>query len=109
MTRAAYDLLKPIHGPLTHFSDERETPVSGSEDYSEFVQAGVPSVFFWIGGYEASTLKALQDKGEPVPTNHSPFFAPSAEPSVKAAVSAITLSIIGGVKPSHPPATAKKP
>lgn len=107
MTRAAYDVLKPIVGQQAHFQDERETPVSGSEDYSEFVQAGIPSVFFWIGGYEASKLQALKDKGEPVPTNHSPFFAPLAEPAVRSAVSAISLSIIGGVRPTS--ASAAKP
>jgi amidohydrolase len=105
MTKAAYDVLKPIIGPQAHFQDERETPVSGSEDYSEFVQAGIPSVFFWIGGYEVAKLAALKERGEPVPTNHSPFFAPSAEPSVRAAVSAITLSIIGGVRPTSTAAT----
>lgn len=107
MTRASYDVLKPIFGPQAQYQDERATPVSGSEDFSEFVQAGIPSVLFWIGGYEAATLQALKEKGEPVPTNHSPFFAPSAEPSVRAAVSAITLSIIGGVRPFSP--TAAKP
>lgn len=101
MTRAAYDVLKPILGQRAHFQDERETPVSGSEDYSEFVNAGIPSVFFWIGGYDAQHLAELKAKGEAVPTNHSPFFAPDAEPSVKAAVSAFTLSIIGGVKPDQ--------
>lgn len=102
MTRASYAVLKPIIGAQAHFSDERDTPISGSEDYSEFVEAGIPSVFFWVGGYEVAKLQALKERGEAVPTNHSPFFAPSAEPAVRAAVSAIALSIIGGVKPSAP-------
>ena len=74
--------------------------MSGSEDYSEFVEAGVPSVFFGIGGYDPAVLADLKAKGEPAPTNHSPFFAPKAEPAIRNAVRAITLSIIGGVRPA---------
>ena len=74
--------------------------MSGSEDFSEFVDAGVPSLFFGIGGYDPATLAALKARGEPAPTNHSPFFAPSAEPAIRNAVAAIVLSIVGGVHPA---------
>lgn len=103
MAQASFAALKPLFGPAVQFAPASVPPMSGSEDFSEVVNAGVPSLFFGIGGYELATLKALKDKGEPVPTNHSPFFAPSAEPAVKAAVSAITLSIIAGVKPAAKP------
>src|SRR3546814_1607415 len=46
------------------------TPMSGSEDFSEYVDAGVPSLFFGIGGYDPAVLADLKAKGEPAPTNH---------------------------------------
>lgn len=73
--------------------------MSGSEDFSEFVEAGVPSIFFGIGGYDPKLLADLKAKGQPVPTNHSPFFAPQPEPTIRNAVAAIVLSVIGGVRP----------
>jgi len=44
---------------------------------------------------------ALKAKGEPAPTNHSPFFAPQAEPAIRNAVTAIVLSIVRGVRPAE--------
>lgn len=102
MAESAHRVLQPLFGPMAQFAPAAMPPASGSEDYSEFVNAGVPSVFFAVGGYDPAVLQSLKAKGEPVPTNHSPFFAPSAEPSIKAGVSAIVLSIIGGVKPAQP-------
>lgn len=102
MANTAHKLLKPVLGQAVQFVPASMPPMSGSEDYSEFINAGVPSLFFGIGGYDPAELKRLKEAGEPVPTNHSPFFAPTAEPAVRAAVSAITLSIIGGVRPATP-------
>lgn len=99
MAKAGVDVLKPVFGPGLLFAPANSAPMSGSEDFSEYVKAGVPSLFFGIGGYDPATLAALKEKGEAVPTNHSPFFAPNAEPAIRNAVTAITLSIIGGVRP----------
>jgi hippurate hydrolase len=100
MAKAATGVLAPAFGKGLVFAPADATPMSGSEDYSEFVDAGVPSLFFGIGGYDPAVLAALKARGEPAPTNHSPFFAPKAEPAIRGAVTAITLSIIGGVRPA---------
>lgn len=100
MAKAAVAALTPAFGKGLVFAPESATPMSGSEDYSEFVDAGVPSLFFGIGGYDPAILADLKTKGEPAPTNHSPFFAPKAEPAIRNAVTAIMLSIIGGVRPT---------
>lgn len=99
MAEAAAAILKPVFGKGAAFSPVDAAPISGSEDFSEFPEAGVPSLFFWIGGYDPAVLEQLKAKGEPVPTNHSPFFAPVPEPTVRNAVTAIVLSIVGGVAP----------
>ena len=100
MAAAAVAALTPVFGKGLVLAPATANPMSGSEDYSEFVNAGVPSLFFGIGGYDAKTLADLKAKEQPVPTNHSPFFAPQPEPAIRNAVSAITLSIIGGVRPA---------
>lgn len=107
MAESAHRLLASIHGQSVLYAGASIPPMSGSEDYAEIVDAGVPSLYLGIGGYDPAVLQNLKQRGEAVPSNHSPFFAPSAEPSVKTAVSAITLSIIGGVKPASP--SAAKP
>lgn len=100
MAAAAAAALQPAFGKGAILAPASAPPMSGSEDFSEFVDAGVPSVFFGIGGYDPAVLAALKAKGEPAPTNHSPFFAPLAEPAIRNAVTAIVLSIVGGVRPA---------
>lgn len=100
MAAAGATALKPVFGDNLVFTPASVAPMSGSEDFSEFVEAGVPSIFFGIGGYDPKLLAELKAKGQPVPTNHSPFFAPQPEPAIRNAVTAITLSIIGGVRPA---------
>ncbi|MBO9545732.1 amidohydrolase [Caulobacter sp.] len=72
-----------------------DKPGSASEDYSEFVLAGVPSVYFGIGGYAPAEIEKLKAEGKPVPTNHSPFFAPTPEPTIRTGVEAMTLAVLG--------------
>ncbi|WP_312165323.1 amidohydrolase [Phenylobacterium sp.] len=67
---------------------------SASEDYSEFILAGTPSVYFGIGGYDAKTIADAQKAGAALPVNHSPFFAPAAEPSIRTGVMAMTLAVM---------------
>jgi len=73
-------------------------PGSASEDYSEFIIAGVPSVFFSIGGYDLAKITELRAAGKPVPVNHSPFFAPIPEPSIRTGVQAMTLAVLNAMQ-----------
>jgi hippurate hydrolase len=68
---------------------------TASEDYSEFVMAGVTkSVFFSIGGSDPVMLDRFKAEGKPVPVNHSPFFAPVAGPAIHAGVEVLSLSVL---------------
>ncbi len=68
---------------------------TASEDYSEFVLAGVPkSVFFSIGGSDPTLLDRLAAENKPVPVNHSPFFAPLAGPSIRTGIEVLTLAVL---------------
>lgn len=76
------------------FTPANGSPVSASEDYSEFIAAGVPSLFFGIGASDPAVVAAAQSGGPAVPVNHSPYFAPLPEPTIRAAVRAMTAAVL---------------
>ncbi len=61
-------------------------PNMTSEDYSEFEIAGVPSFYYSLGVADPVKFKEAKAKGVDLPSNHSPFFAPDMEPSLKTAI-----------------------
>ncbi|NNC52074.1 MAG: amidohydrolase [Erythrobacter sp.] len=66
--------------------------VMGGEDFSQFRRAdpeGVKSMIFWISGTPAEMLTALEEEGKPLPSLHSPFWAPDAEAVVKTGAEAM--------------------
>jgi amidohydrolase len=70
-------------------------PLTPSEDFSEFVNAGVPSMFFNIGVYEPERVAAARNgTGPELPSNHSPQFAPVPKPTIETGVEAMTLAVI---------------
>ena len=71
-------------------------PVTPSEDYSEFISSGVPSMFFRIGVYEPERVAAAREgEGPQLPSNHSPSFAPVPKPTIETGVTAMTLAVLG--------------
>ena len=75
-------------------------PITASEDFSEFVNAGIPSMFFFVG---VSSPEEVADSrkpgGKPLPFNHSPFFAPVPEPSIKTGVKAMSVAVLTAMAP----------
>jgi len=70
-------------------------PGTPSEDFSEFVNAGVPSMFFNIGVYEPERVAAARSgSGPQLPSNHSPLFAPVPKPTIETGVTAMTLAVL---------------
>jgi len=68
---------------------------NASEDYSEFVAAGLKkSVYFSIGGYDPKMIADYKAKGTPLPVNHSPYFAPVPEPAIRTGVRVLTLAVL---------------
>ena len=61
-------------------------PITASEDYSAFVEAGIPSVFMNLGGANPEKLAEAQKMNVPLPSNHSSYFAPDVEPSLRGAI-----------------------
>jgi amidohydrolase len=69
-------------------------PGNPSEDYSEFIVAGAPSLFWSIGGLDPAVIADAKAKGVPVPANHTPQFAPTPEPTIRFGVEAMTLAVL---------------
>jgi hippurate hydrolase len=61
-------------------------PIMASEDYAYFVGAGIPSFFYSLGGAEPQKLAEAKATGVPLPSNHSPLFAPDAPPALRTAI-----------------------
>jgi amidohydrolase len=69
-------------------------PRTASEDFSEYINAGVPSMFFNIGVYDPERVAASRKGGPPLPDNHSPLFAPVPKPTIQTGVTAMTLAVL---------------
>jgi amidohydrolase len=79
------------------FGDKIRTspPGTPSEDFSEFINAGVPSMFFNIGVYEPERVAAAwEGTGPQLPSNHSPQFAPVPKPTIETGIEAMTLAVL---------------
>ncbi len=90
-----------------HFGEGRVMPaplVTGSEDFSEFGRAaGVPSVFWLVGGLDEQKVIAAMTAGrfeQDIPSNHSPLFAPLPHPTLSAGVE--TLVVAAWHRLTHP-------
>ena len=74
---------------------KRMPPITPSEDFAEYTGAGVPAMFFLVGVYDPKDVEASrQAGGKPLPINHSPFFSPVPEPSIKTSIKAMSLAVL---------------
>jgi hippurate hydrolase len=73
---------------------EQPAVTPASEDFAEFLRTGVPGTFLTVGATDPKLVSAAAAGGAPVPGNHSPQFAPVPEPTIKAGVEAMTLTVM---------------
>ncbi|RZL88423.1 MAG: amidohydrolase, partial [Variovorax sp.] len=74
---------------------QRMPAMTASEDFSAYADEGIPSMFFFTGVYVPEAVaEAARPGGKPVAFNHSPFYAPVPEPSIKTAAQAMTLAVL---------------
>jgi hippurate hydrolase len=91
LTAQGAEVLKRAFGDKAIAQD---APGAASEDYSAFIAAGVPSFFFLIGVYDPAKFADAMAKGQPLPSNHSPYYAPVPEPTIRTGVEAMTLVVM---------------
>lgn len=59
-----------------------------SEDFAYFVEQGIPSFYFALGGAEPQKLFQAKADGVNLPSNHSSLFAPDADPALHTGIAA---------------------
>jgi len=65
-----------------------DEPHTASEDYAAFVEQGIPSFYFDLGGADPEKLAQAKASGGTLPSNHSSLFAPVVEPALETGIAA---------------------
>ena len=63
-------------------------PMTGSEDFSYFVEQGIPGFYFNLGGADPGKFAEAKASGTMLPSNHSSLFAPDVDPSLRTGITA---------------------
>ena len=63
-------------------------PVMGSEDFSEYVRAGVPGFFLRVGAVNPAKFDEVKGDKTKLPSLHSGLFAPDYQPTLKTGIAA---------------------
>jgi hippurate hydrolase len=63
-------------------------PITASEDFSVFVEQGIPGFYLHLGGADPQQLAAAKAAGTSLPSNHSALFAPDVDPALHTAIAA---------------------
>ena len=66
----------------------KDQPIAASEDFSVFVQQGIPGFYLSLGGADPQKFAAARAGGPSLPSNHSPLFAPDIDPALHTAIHA---------------------
>ena len=83
----------------TWFGEAQVQPVKavmGGEDFSEYGRTAdkIPICMFWIGGVKRETYDEFIRTSKPLPSLHSPFWAPDPEPTIKTGITAMTAAVL---------------
>jgi hippurate hydrolase len=81
-------LRAPLEAALGKENVITTEPIMPSEDYSVFIEQGVPSLYFSLGGADPQKLADAKATGTMLPSNHSPFFTPDVDPALRAGIKA---------------------
>ena len=63
-----------------------EEPITASEDFSVFVEQGIPGFYLSLGGADPQKYEAAKAAGAHLPSNHSSLFAPDVDPAMHTAI-----------------------
>ncbi len=71
-------------------------PTMGGEDFSQYgrTEQKVPICMFTVGAVDPKKIEEAKQREEPLPSLHSPFFAPEREPTIKTAVTGMTAAVL---------------
>jgi len=78
----AQRLRPPLEAALGKGNVVIAEPITPSEDFSYFVEQGVPGFYFSLGGADPEKFAQAKAAGTMLPSNHSPLFAPDVDPAL---------------------------
>jgi hippurate hydrolase len=84
----AQRLRAPLEAALGKDNVVSEEPITASEDFSVFIEQGIPGFYFSLGGADPEKLAQAKAAGTRLPSNHSSLFAPDVDPSLHTAIQA---------------------
>jgi amidohydrolase len=94
-TDAVYNdpvLTEKLRGPLESGLGKDSVivtePSTGSEDFAYFVAEGIHAFYFELGVADPQKYVQAKERGESLPSTHSPLFAPAVEPSLRTGIAA---------------------
>jgi len=86
------ELAERLRGPLEAALGKSNVltsgPITPSEDFSSFIAQGVPGFYFSLGGADPQKFSEAKAAGIRLPSNHSPMFAPDADPAIHTGIAA---------------------
>lgn len=81
-------LRAPLEATLGRDNVGTDAPKTGSEDFSVFVDQGIPGFYFNLGGAYPDKFEQAKAEGVSLPSNHSSLFAPDLDPALRTAITA---------------------
>ena len=84
----AQRLRAPLEAALGKDNVVIAEPITTSEDFSYYVEEGVPGFYFSLGGGDPGKFAEAKATGNPLPSNHSPLFAPDLGPALHTGIAA---------------------
>ncbi len=74
----------------------KSKPVMGGEDFSQYGRTPekIPCCIFGVGAVKPELVAESKKTGKPLPSLHSPFFAPVVEPTIKTAITAMCAAVL---------------
>jgi hippurate hydrolase len=97
---ALVDRLRPVFERVLGADNVKPVPAAmGSEDFGQFGLDGkIPVFMFWVGAITAERIAEAKRTGVPVPSNHSPLFAPVPEPTIRTGIVAMSAAALDLLK-----------
>jgi hippurate hydrolase len=77
-----------LEGALDKGNVVTQEPITASEDFSVFVEQGIPGFYLSLGGADPQKYQAAKAAGTHLPSNHSSLFAPDVDPAMHTAITA---------------------
>jgi hippurate hydrolase len=91
LTKKTVALFRAALGP----ERVHERPMSlGGEDFSRFIEAGVPGFYYFLGSAPPERVAEARKGGRPLALTHTADYYPAPEPTIKTGVLTMSLAVL---------------